>query len=230
MMIQSPHNEPTTASPNRLSVSYGLRVICKLYKLTVSRIDVGYSWLYTYIVFKLNGVVFANDFVTQGRPVVNVSLKGYMQVGRLFIANSGKYNPIGRQQPCYFIVAEGATLQIGDNVGISCSAIVCRKQVVIHNNVRIGGNTVIYDTDFHSLQADQRTGLLEDGSYIEQAPVVIEENAFIGAHSTILKGVTIGRNSIIGAGSVVSKSIPANQIWAGNPAKFIRETEPVLTQ
>ena len=45
---------------------------------------------------------------------------------------------------------------------------------------------------------------------------------FIGAHSTILKVVTIGENSIIGAGSVISKSIPANEIWAGNPVKFIK--------
>ena len=53
-------------------------------------------------------------------------------------------------------------------------------------------------------------------------PVHIKENVFIGAHSIILKGVVIGENSIIGAGSVVTKSIPSNQIWAGNPAKYIR--------
>ena len=51
---------------------------------------------------------------------------------------------------------------------------------------------------------------------------MIKDNAFIGAHSIILKGVTIGENSIIGAGSVVTKSVPDNQIWAGNPARFIR--------
>lgn len=55
-----------------------------------------------------------------------------------------------------------------------------------------------------------------------EKPVLIKDNAFIGAHSIILKGVTIGENSIIGAGSVVTKSVPDNQIWAGNPAKFIR--------
>lgn len=53
--------------------------------------------------------------------------------------------------------------------------------------------------------------------------MVIEENAFIGAHSILLKGVRIGRNSIIGAGSVVTKSVPPNQIWGGNPAKYIRD-------
>ncbi|WP_212635306.1 acyltransferase [Pseudozobellia thermophila] len=52
--------------------------------------------------------------------------------------------------------------------------------------------------------------------------MVIKDRAFIGAYSIILKGVTIGENAIVGAGSVVTKSVPDNQIWAGNPAKFIR--------
>ena len=55
--------------------------------------------------------------------------------------------------------------------------------------------------------------------------MIIEDNVFIGAHSTILKGVTIGQNSIIGACSVVTKNIPPNEIWAGNPAKFIKKLE-----
>ena len=55
------------------------------------------------------------------------------------------------------------------------------------------------------------------------APVVIGDDVFVGAKCIILKGVTIGKGAIIGAGSVVTKNIPARQIWAGNPAKFIRE-------
>ena len=60
---------------------------------------------------------------------------------------------------------------------------------------------------------------------IKSAPVLIKEGAFIGAHSIILKGVTIGKHSIIGAGSVVTKSIPDGEIWAGNPARFIRKID-----
>ena len=53
-------------------------------------------------------------------------------------------------------------------------------------------------------------------------PVLIRQGAFIGAHSIILKGVTIGRHSVIGAGSVVTHDVPDNEIWAGNPAVFVK--------
>ena len=54
-------------------------------------------------------------------------------------------------------------------------------------------------------------------------PILIKEGAFVGAHSLILKGVIIGKHSIVGAGSIVTKNIPDNEIWAGNPACFIRK-------
>ena len=52
--------------------------------------------------------------------------------------------------------------------------------------------------------------------------IVIEDDVWIGTQSIILKGVTIGKGSIVGAGSLVNRSIPGNEIWAGSPAKFIR--------
>lgn len=81
---------------------------------------------------------------------------------------------------------------------------------------------MIYDTEFHSLDPLSQTSK-EDFQYRKKAPVIIKDNAFIGAFSIILKGVIIGENSIIGAGSIVTHSVPDNQIWAGNPAKFIRD-------
>jgi len=68
----------------------------------------------------------------------------------------------------------------------------------------------------------KRTQIPEDNSQVAREKVHIMKNVFIGAHSTILKGVNIGENSIIGSGSVVTKSVPSNEIWGGNPAKFIR--------
>lgn len=200
-----------------------LRYFDKLIKKSCLMVAFRFSWLITYMKFLMNGVRFDADFISRGVPIINVNLKGYFSVGKQFFMHSGKYfNMIGRQQRCYFIVGKNAELQIGNNVGISSTAIVCQNKITIADNVRIGGGVVIYDTDFHSLNHQHRTAVPENLTTINTSPVYIMEYAFIGAHSIILKGVTIGKRSIIGAGSVVTKSVPDNEIWAGNPAKFIK--------
>lgn len=208
-----------------------LRIAYKVFKLVFYKADDFFSWTITWIKLKLNGVVFFNDFVTHGRPVVNVSLNGKFTIGKKIVLNNGKhYNKIGRQQPCYFVVGPHAHLLIGDYVGASCIAIVCNNKVTIGNHVKIGGNVVIYDTDFHSLNSADRNSLIEDITLAKTQPVVIEDHVFIGAHSIILKGVTVGKHSIVGAGSVVTKNIAPSEIWAGNPAKFIRKLTEAAVQ
>jgi acetyltransferase-like isoleucine patch superfamily enzyme len=135
----------------------------------------------------------------------------------------------GRQQQCYFVAAKNAQIIIGDNVGMTSTAIICHDRISIGNDVKIGINTVIYDTDFHSLDAVIRNQYPESIEGVKRRPVTIKDGAFIGGHTTILKGVTIGRNAIIGAGSVVFESVPDEQIWAGNPARFIKETYSSLS-
>ncbi|MDB5157650.1 MAG: transferase hexapeptide repeat containing protein [Mucilaginibacter sp.] len=130
-------------------------------------------------------------------------------------------NPIGRSHKCVFVIGPKGVLTIGDNVGISFTAINCQKHILIKDNVVIGGGCCIYDSDFHPLDVGKRNS--KDQDSIKIAEVIIEENVFIGANSTILKGVTIGMNSIIGACSVITKNIPTGEIWAGNPAVFIRK-------
>lgn len=132
-------------------------------------------------------------------------------------------NPIGGMEKTILFIEKGACLEIGKNTGISNSAIICKKHIKIGSNVRIGGNTCIYDSDFHSLNLEKRISVNDDD--IKCKEIEIKDGAFIGAHSIILKGVTIGENSIIGAGSVVTKNIPDNEIWGGNPAKFIRKID-----
>jgi acetyltransferase-like isoleucine patch superfamily enzyme len=158
-----------------------------------------------------------------GVPRINISLKGKCNIGKCFVINNLEMtNPIGRFHRCCIIVRKNACLNIGENVGISSTTIYCQNKIEIGNHVKIGANVVIYDTDFHSLDFFNRRSGLTDMKDTKTAPVIIEDDVFIGAHTTILKGVTIGKNSIIGACAVVTKSIPPNQIWAGNPAKHIR--------
>ena len=186
-----------------------------------NKIKAYYDHLITSFVFKGNNVSFTS-FRTGGIPYVMVARGGKMSIGKNFAMNNGiKYNPIGCSQPCTFFVDRNAILKIGDNVGISQTALVAIDNITIGDNVKIGGGVCVYTTDFHSLDSLIRKSK-DDMKNRVKKPVVIKDNAFIGAHTIILKGVSIGENSIVGAGSVVTKSIPDNQIWAGNPARFIR--------
>ncbi len=183
-----------------------------------------FGQIVSYVLMKLNGVVIGKGFKSRGIPIVDVSLKGSFILGKNFVMNNGKrFNKIGRQQQCIFFVGKNAILEIGNNVGISATAIVCDKHIKIGNDVKIGGNVVIYDTDFHPLDPTLRKVPAFERHNTNKKEVIIGNSVFIGAHSTLLKGVHIGENSIIGAGSVVTKSIPDNEIWGGNPAKFIRK-------
>ena len=187
------------------------------------RISVLWSTTYTKFLFYIFKISSKTGFRSKGVPIIDITTGCQMAVGLNFrLNNSFAANRIGRQQPCFFILDHNSELTIGDNVGLSSTAIVCHYKVTIGNNVRTGGNTVIYDTDFHSLDPLHRRASPESPEHINKQPVCIGDDVFIGAHSTILKGVTIGNNAIVGACSLVTKDIPANQIWAGNPARYIR--------
>jgi acetyltransferase-like isoleucine patch superfamily enzyme len=171
--------------------------------------------------FYLNGAELKSPAHVNGRIIVNVTRKGRMKIGRGVRINSGeRFNIIGRPQKTVFWVS--GELEIGDHVGLSATAIICKHKIVIGSGTKIGGNTVIYDTDFHSLNWEVRRDSIRDSAEARSKPVSIGSDVFIGAHSTILKGVHIGDRSIIGAGSVISHDIPSDEIWAGNPAIFIR--------
>ena len=122
-----------------------------------------------------------------------------------------------------YIVGKDAFLRIGSNVGITASTIVCKKSVVIGDNVLIGGGCFIFDTNFHPIKSEERINPLTCNNG-ENKSVIIGDNVFLGSSCIICKGVTIGENAVIAAGSVVVKDIPANEVWGGNPARFIKTT------
>lgn len=173
--------------------------------------------LFSKYEFQGNKVSY-NKFRTIGVPSIMVARGGKCVIGDDFAMNNGvKGNPL----TCIFFVDKGALLQIGQNVGLTQTVLRCHHQITIGDNVKIGRGTEIYDTDFHAIDPKIRNSQADFKNKIKKS-VTIENNVFIGAYSIVLKGVTIGENSVVGAGSILTKSIPSNQIWAGNPAKFIR--------
>jgi len=186
------------------------------------------SSLFTRLLFYIHGVEMENNFQTNGILRLYMHNTARFKIGNnLKLNNTIRSNPIGRSEKCIFVIREHANIIIGNNVGMSGVVLVAHKEIIIKDNVKIGGNVCIYDTDFHALNSIDREIPTNDKKNTKQSTVIIEENVFIGAHSTILKGVKIGKNSIIGACSVVTKDVPENEIWAGNPAKLIKKIDEI---
>jgi acetyltransferase-like isoleucine patch superfamily enzyme len=132
--------------------------------------------------------------------------------------HSGYYaNTFGGERLSIITVFNHGKLVIGSNAGISSTTIICTNQIIIGSNVLVGGGSCIYDTDFHEIEYARR-----DGSQVQSKPIEIKEGAFIGGYCHILKGVSIGKGSVVAAGSVVTKDIPDFEVWGGNPARFIK--------
>lgn len=113
----------------------------------------------------------------------------------------------------------GKNITVGKNVFINaCCHFQDQGGITLGDNCLVGHN-VVFATLNHGFAPEERQSMLP-------APIVVGRNVWIGSNSTILQGVTIGDNSIIAAGSVVTKDVPANAIVAGIPARFIRSISP----
>lgn len=119
--------------------------------------------------------------------------------------------------------ADGAVLRIGDRVGISGAIIYAKQCIEIADDAQIGANASIYDTDFHPVSADERLAAQHHAARC--APVHIGRNVWLGANAMVLKGVTIGDNSVIAANTVVSRDVPANVVYGGAPGRILKEIE-----
>lgn len=110
----------------------------------------------------------------------------------------------------------GGQLYIGENTFINVYSNICaRESITIGNNVLIANGVTIVDHD-HCVP-------ITDMNKFVSKPIIIDNNVWVGSNATILKGVHIGRNSVVAAGAVVTKSIPENVIVAGIPAKIVKQ-------
>ena len=141
--------------------------------------------------------------------------------GRLLVDNAGAIHLGERIRirathlPVELASLPGGTLRIGDRTYINSGVSLCAaRSVQIGCNCAIGNMTLIMDTDFHSVGDHAQSP--------EPRPVVIEDDVWLGARVTVLKGVTIGRGAVVAAGAVVTKDVPPRTLVGGVPAKIIR--------
>lgn len=186
----------------------------KYFDLSVSLVQRKWFTFFVYISAKARGIKMGKNCRFIGRPFISRKVNSEITIGNncgfRSLANS---NLIGINRKCIIsTLLPNAKVVIGDNCGFSGVVIGAFKSVVLGKNVRCGANVLITDSDWH----------LEDRRAISPKEVVIENNVWLGVNVIVLKNVRIGENSVIGAGSVVTRNIPANVIAAGNPCKIIK--------
>lgn len=173
------------------------------------------------LILKALKIPYGKGLQLYGFPIIVKNRNAKIELGQECHIRSGFLtNLVGLSQRSIICAKDEAVIKIGNGVGMSGVTIYAREAITIGDRCVIGGNVKILDNDFHPADPDLR---LENpcANYGKKA-IVIGNNVFIGCNSLILKGVTIGDNSVVGAGSVVCCSVPENCIVAGNPAHVVK--------
>ncbi len=175
-----------------------------------------------WLLFTLNDISWGNGWKFYGLPIIQKHRHSVMKFGTgLSLRSSISSNPLGPNHPVILCTwKSNAILEVGDNFAMSGGSICAARKITIGKNIAVGANTIIADTDFHPLNFELRHQHPQEAN---TAPILIEDDVFIGMNCLILKGVTVGKGSVIGAGSVVTKNIPSGVVVAGNPARIVRE-------
>lgn len=195
--------------------------ICYKFFRIVPNVRLYFYRFYNQLFFKLIGIEFGNNMKISNKIYVRGS--GNISIGDSFLVSSGDdVNPISRNiRTCFYTGTKQARIVIGDNVGMSSVCLWANTNIIIGNNVNIGANTLILDNDAHPHKYELRRRGVAHIDDVPSAPVVIDDDVWVGAECIILKGVHIGARSIIAAGSVVINSIPEDCVAGGNPCKVI---------
>jgi acetyltransferase-like isoleucine patch superfamily enzyme len=184
------------------------------------------SFPYVRLLFAFYRIEWKPGLRFYGAPIIQKHRLSKMSIGpRMQLRSLVRTNPLGPNHPVILATwQENAILSIGDNFGMTGGAICAAECIDIGDNVLVGANTTIVDTDFHPIDPELRR---DASAAAASAPVRIERDVFIGMNCMILKGSTIGQGSVIGAGSTVTGRIPPCSLAVGNPARVIRQIGPL---
>ena len=178
---------------------------------------------------RLNGVEVSERARMMGVPIVERHADSRIVIGDdVVLCSRSRWTALGVSHPVVLrTLRPGAFIAIGRGTGISGGSICSAVSVSIGERCMVGADVAIVDTDFHAVDAAIR----DNGSNgVACAPVHIGDDVFIGTRALILKGVRIGNGATVGAGAVVTRSVPAFAIVGGNPAKILRmRSDPQAT-
>ena len=175
--------------------------------------------------FWLSGIQWGRGWRVFGMPIIQRHRGSRIILGEgLELRSWKRSNPLVPNHPVVLATRTAeAAIRVGNDCGFTGATLVAAKSIQIGDRVLLGSNVIIMDTDFHPLAPHERATNPSDG---KSAPVTIEDDVFVGMNAVILKGVTIGRGSVIGANSVITEDVAANVIAAGNPGRVIRSLAP----
>ena len=182
------------------------------------------STLWFILCFRIVGGKLGKNLSIYGHVILR-SLGGNISIGDnvIIVSSSWRSTSSALNHPARLCsLSLDAEIIIGNGCSLSGTSITCRSSKIrLGKGVMIAPNVTIVDSNFHQpWPPEERTQF--DGKQ-DDAPINICSNVWIGMNSMILKGVTIGENSVVAAGSIVINSIPSNCLAAGNPAKVIKK-------
>ncbi|WP_053194976.1 DapH/DapD/GlmU-related protein [Herbaspirillum hiltneri] len=178
-----------------------------------------------FVLFRVRrtGATLGSGVVFYGSPQIKLCMSSSLSIGaRTVICSDSDYTALALNHKTKIsTIRAGASIEIGSDVGISGACIVCAESIRIGSEVLLGANVLIVDSDFHPINPVGRRHS-DDDTQIGVAPVVVGDNVFIGTRATLLKGVSIGKDSVVAAGAVVAAgNYVDGAILAGNPARII---------
>ena len=168
-----------------------------------------------------NNVFIEGKVVILGRPLIDIRKGSKLFLGDgVILTSRNKGYHLNIQAPVkLFADRPGAEIRIGEQTRIAGSCIHAQKSVVIGKRCLIAGNCQIIDANGHDLSFPGVERRMNTEGW--SAPVVIEDDVWLGTNTVVLPGVTIGRGAVIGANSVVSSNIPPMAVARGNPAEVV---------
>lgn len=175
-----------------------------------------FEYFLSQVKFRLYGVRFGRRPYARGVVILN---KGSIEIGdHCVLVSRPNRSPDLVNLRAYF---PRAVIRIGDRARLAGVTIHCNCAVTIGRQSRLGPGVILCDNDSHRVARS----ITDRAQEPAEAPIVLEENVWLGMRCIVLKGVTIGQNTIVAAGSIVTRSLPPNVLAGGCPAKVIRNLD-----